>query len=127
MTSDVNDIETLDDCAALVNAFYESARRDPLLGPVFELRIAGHWPEHLARMTSFWATVLFAVPRYQGKPFERHVGLPIGPAHFARWTSLWSAEVDRRFAGPRAEHAKQAAQRMAQRLGAALAPASLST
>lgn len=115
----MKDIETIDDCGTLVQAFYRTARADALLGPVFESRIAGRWDEHLERMTRFWGTVLLALQLYDGKPVDRHVGLPIGPGHFGRWVSLWSAEVDQHFAGPRADLAKRAAQKMALRMGSA--------
>ncbi len=115
----MTDIESHADCRALVDAFYARARRDPLLGPVFESRIAGRWEEHLERMTRFWATVLFAAPLYAGRPLEQHAPLPIGPDHFARWLALWHDEVDQRFAGGRAEHAKRAAVKMSLRLGLA--------
>ena len=114
------DIETTQDCRTLVDAFYRTARQHPLLGPVLESRIDGHWEEHLERMTLFWETVLFARPRYSGKPLERHLGLPIGMEHFETWVGLWTAEVDRRFSGARADLAKHAATRMALRLSASL-------
>lgn len=110
------DLQTRDDCRALVEAFYEAARKDPLLGPVFESRIAGHWDAHLERMARFWATVLFATPLYFGRPVESHLGLPIAPVHFERWLRLWTAEIDRRWSGPHAEMAKRAAHRMSMRL-----------
>jgi hemoglobin len=115
----MKDIETYEDCVALVEAFYRRGRQDALIGPVFESRIAGRWDEHLETMTSFWVTVLFGVPRYAGRPLDRHAGLPIGAAHFARWLAIWHDEVDRRFAGERAELAKRAAMKMSLRMGAA--------
>lgn len=108
----MDDIETHEDCRKLVEAFYARARLDTLLGPVFESRVAGRWDEHLARMTRFWVTVLFAVPLYEGRPLERHAGLPIGPLHFSRWVALWCEEVEQRFSGQRAELAKRAAHKM---------------
>jgi hemoglobin len=116
-----SDIETLDDCHDMVERFYSAARADPLLGPVFAARLARSWPEHMDLMTRFWGAILFARPLYHGRPLERHAGLPIDERHFARWLSLWTATVDARFEGPRAEHAKAAARRMAARLGPALA------
>lgn len=113
----MNDIETVEDCGMLVEAFYRAARADPLLGSIFEARVS-QWPEHLERMTRFWATVLLTKPLYHGKPLERHVGLPLGPEHFARWLSLWSATLASLFVGPRAELARRAASKMAQRMGA---------
>lgn len=116
----MKDIETVDDCGALVSAFYGAARQDPLLGPVFESRLADQWDVHLARMTGFWASVLLTLPAYRGRPVERHRGLPIDRAHFTRWIALWCESVDRGWQGPRAEHAKLAASRMADRLVAGL-------
>lgn len=116
----MKDIETYEDCKALVDGFYDRARRDALLGPVFESRIAGRWDEHLERMACFWTSVLFAVPLYAGKPLDRHMGLPIGGRHFSRWVDLWTDEVARRFSGERADIAKRAALKMSERMGVAL-------
>ena len=110
------DIETPEDCAELVERFYANARNDVLLGPVFADRIQGHWPAHLATMGRFWATVLFQLPLYQGRPIDRHLGLPICESHFDRWLALWTAAVDARYAGPHAERAKEGARRMAARM-----------
>lgn len=112
----MNDIETHEDCRSLVTAFYERARQDSLLGPVFESRIAGRWDAHLERMTRFWVTVLFASPGYAGRPLDIHAALPIGPAHFSQWVNLWSDEVDRHFSGERAGLAKRAAIKMSLRM-----------
>lgn len=116
----MKDIETIEDCGELVEAFYTAARADALLGPVFEARLAGAWPEHLTVMTQFWASILFAASLYHGSPLQRHGGLPLTAGHFTRWVSLWHATVDTRYAGPRANHAKDAATRMAARLAPAL-------
>lgn len=63
--------------------------------------------------------MLFAVPVYAGRPLDRHIGLPLGSAHFSRWVSLWSEEVERHFSGERAECAKRAAIKMSLRMGLA--------
>ncbi|MBS2020522.1 MAG: group III truncated hemoglobin [Deltaproteobacteria bacterium] len=112
----MNDIETRDDVRTLVHAFYETTRRDPLLGGLFERRLAGRWEEHMERMTQFWMTVLFAVPLYAGRPLERHQGLPLGKEHFAQWLELWDAQITARYAGERADAARRAARRMATRM-----------
>ena len=44
--------------------------------------------------------------RYHGRPFPKHLPLPIGAAHFQRWLALFEATVNERFAGPKAEEAK---------------------
>ena len=48
----------LDDIKILVDTFYDKARQDTLLGPIFEGVIEDRWPEHLEKMYRFWQTVL---------------------------------------------------------------------
>jgi hemoglobin len=109
------DLETLDDARTLVHRFYDRVRHDALLAPVFAARVRD-WDSHLERMTLFWGAVLFARPLYHGRPTERHAGLPIGPAHYERWLTLWRDTVDEAFTGPRADHAKRGADKMAVKL-----------
>jgi len=117
------DLHTVDDCRVLVTRFYSAARNDELLGPVFTSRItdAEAWEHHLDTMARFWASILFAEPHYHGRPLDRHVGLPITPAHFDRWVKLWHEAVSATFEGPTADHAKAASLRMRDRLSNALA------
>lgn len=112
----MQDIETRQDCRELVERFYAQVLRDALLGPIFAARLDGHWPEHLAKMESFWTTVLLAEPLYAGRPLEAHLDLGIGAQHFERWLALWTETLDARFRGPHAEHAKRAAPHIAQRM-----------
>jgi hemoglobin len=118
----MRDLESLADCRVLVERFYATATRDPLLGPVFAARLSRTWPEHLDTMSRFWATVLFAERLYQGRPLDRHQGLPLAQPHFTRWLTLWTESVDALFNGKRAEHAKQGAARMAVRMAASMSP-----
>lgn len=74
----------------LVHRFYDKVRADPMLGPVFAARIAD-WGPHLARMVDFWSSVALMTGRYHGTPVPKHVGLPIGAAHFDRWLDLFRA------------------------------------
>ena len=111
----MTDLETVEDARTLVCRYYEGVRQDPLLAPVFGARVRD-WQAHLERMTLFWSAVLFARPLYHGRPAERHASLPIGPAHYERWLALWRETVDASFAGPRAEHAKRGADKMAVKL-----------
>jgi hemoglobin len=124
----MRDLETIEDCRALVERFYGVATRDPLLGPVFTARLARTWPEHLDTMTRFWGAILFAQPLYHGRPVARHEGLPLDAQHFARWLGLWTEAVDALFHGPRADHAKRGATRMAARIATTLsAPVTATT
>jgi hemoglobin len=74
--------------AALVDRFYDKVRADPLLGPVFDERVAD-WNVHKVLMASFWSTVALRSGHYRGNPLARHQPLPIGAPHFRRWLALW--------------------------------------
>lgn len=76
--------------AELVDTFYGRVRNDALLGPVFAAAIGDHWPEHLAKMSDFWSTVVLASRRYKGNPMLTHLSLPrLGREHFQRWLEHW--------------------------------------
>ena len=67
--------EALDEALirAVVHAFYDDVRRDPLLGPVFDARIAPEeWPHHLAKLCDFWSATLLRTGRYAGRPLPPH-------------------------------------------------------
>ena len=75
----------------LVDRFYERVRADAELGPVFNNAIHD-WPEHLARLTDFWHSVMLTSGRYKGQPVPVHMKhrAHMTPALFQRWLGLWS-------------------------------------
>lgn len=74
----------------LVDTFYSRVREDPVLGPVFEEKLAGHWHEHMPRMVAFWTKVLLDTGEFQGNVFGKHMALSgIGREHFVRWLTLF--------------------------------------
>jgi hemoglobin len=80
-----------DEIATMVHRFYDSVRRDPALGPVFDAHVAD-WDHHLAKMCDFWSSVLLGTARYRGTPMPKHVRLPdLTPALFRRWLELFHA------------------------------------
>ncbi len=80
--------------ALLVDTFYDVVRRDPILGPVFEKRVAD-WDRHLATMRDFWSAAACRTGRYSGRPINVHRRIPeIEAEHFPRWVSLWQQTVD---------------------------------
>lgn len=91
--------EALDEALirAVVHAFYDDVRRDPLLGPVFDARIAPEeWPHHLAKLCDFWSATLLRTGRYAGRPLPPHLTLPgLGEEHFRRWLRLFRDTVQR--------------------------------
>ena len=104
----------------LVDGFYAKVVEDALLGPVFNGFAHVDWPRHLPVMYDFWSSLLLGTTRYHGRPFPKHLPLPIGATHFQRWLALFRATVDELFAGPKAEEAKLRGQAIAQVFAARL-------
>jgi hemoglobin len=77
----------------VVRAFYDRVRRDPLIGPVFEHRIAD-WEPHLRQMFAFWSSVMLRTGRYRGEPMRKHAALPVDATHFDRWLELFDETVE---------------------------------
>ena len=71
----------------LVREFYGSARRDPIIGYLFDG--VEDWEAHIARITAFWSSVALMSGRYHGNPMAPHLKLPLEPSHFTRWLSLF--------------------------------------
>lgn len=112
-----DDLATRHDVIALVTAFYRRAFADETIGPIFTDVAQMDLAHHLPVITDFWETVLFNAGTYRRKMLAIHVALnarvALQEAHFARWLELWTATVDERFAGPKAELAKAQARRIA--------------
>ena len=72
----------------LVDRFYERARLDEEIGPIFNTTVED-WPSHLARLKDFWATVLMTSQTYKGNPLDLHLDMPIDRVHFKRWLALF--------------------------------------
>jgi hemoglobin len=73
----------------LVERFYAAIRQDELLGPIFAKHI-GDWPNHLARMKDFWASIMIESGRYSGNPMQKHIAIGgFDASLFARWRDLW--------------------------------------
>ncbi len=104
--------EQAQEIARLVDRFYEEARADAMLGPIFVDRVAD-WDRHLATMRTFWGTVAYRDGRYAGRPIDAHLPLAeLTPEHFARWLELWERTVDDVVESDIGEHLKLMAHRM---------------
>ena len=98
-----------DSITRLVHGFYADVRADPLLGPVFEKTLHGHWDAHLQRLVDFWSTVALGTRSFKGDVFGKHMALEgVTPAHFAAWVGLWQQHTSRLFA-PEVAHDLQVA------------------
>jgi hemoglobin len=114
MTPSRPDITTEADVRLLVDSFYAKVNQDALLDPVFNGFAQVDWPKHLPNMYDFWSGLLLGTSRYLGRPFPKHIPLPINATHFQRWVALFLTTVDELFAGPTAEQAKLRGQSIAQ-------------
>lgn len=108
------DIQNRNDIGLLVRTFYNKAREDNLLSPVFNKKISteDQWEQHFIKMTDFWETVLFATQAYRGNPFPMHFNIGITPDHFERWVSLFHQTVNEHFSGIKAEEVKERIEKM---------------
>ncbi|WP_438754520.1 group III truncated hemoglobin [Pararhizobium sp. O133] len=89
---------------ALVDAFYGRVKSHPQLGPVFDARLAGRWPEHMEKMKSFWSSVALRSGAYGGKPVQAHLGVAnMTPDLFPQWLALFSATLDDVVSSPQAK------------------------
>jgi len=77
--------------AAVVSTFYAKARRDEIIGPVFNRVVpSAHWPQHIQTITDFWSSMLLGTRRYMGRPMPKHIAIPeLSDAHFQRWLNLF--------------------------------------
>jgi hemoglobin len=100
---------------ALVDRFYAKARRDPLIGPVFNQAIED-WDEHLEKLCAFWSSVMLTSGRYKGNPMAAHMKLPIQPHFFERWLALWQETAGEMFAPEAAAAFHEKANRIAESL-----------
>jgi len=110
--------------AALVEDFYGKVQADDMLGPIFSARVHA-WDVHLARMTTFWGSIMRAETGYQssekGTPLQIHARLEeIDPTHFTRWLSLFEATTSDHFPDWAAQNIMRRARRMAVTLSAHL-------
>ena len=104
----------------LVESFYAKVRDNASLSPVFD-RVIKDWPPHLARMKSFWTTVLQNRAAYtqhpQGSPPQLHQAIEeLELAHFDEWLSLWDEVSNELFVAERASILQLRARQMARAL-----------
>lgn len=111
------DLDDPAEIAEMVRRFYADVAQDDLLGPVFADVARVDWSEHLPKLTAFWCRALLSMPGYEGNPYRAHQQIharsPLRREQFERWLDLFHDTVDVGWAGPRAEHAKALARKVA--------------
>lgn len=99
------DIKEKADIKYLLEIFYDKARRDNLLGPVFNDRIK-NWPEHIAVMSKFWESSLFGDGLDNEDSSQKHFDLFVENRHFDRWITLFQSTIEEEFTGRGADEAR---------------------
>ncbi|HEX2628109.1 MAG TPA: group III truncated hemoglobin [Chitinophagaceae bacterium] len=111
------ELESREDIELLVNTFYGSVKKNPVLRPIFEDIAKVDWPHHLPRMYAFWESVLFGEVAFKGNPMVAHIDLSrkteMGGQQFDTWLAIWDQTVDTLFTGKKAIEAKQKAHNIA--------------
>ncbi|WFR95418.1 group III truncated hemoglobin [Rhizobium tumorigenes] len=78
----------------LVEEFYQRIQVHPRLGPVFEARLSGRWPEHMEKMKRFWSSIALKTGAYGGKPVQAHASVEgLVPEMFPEWLGLFAATL----------------------------------
>ena len=114
----MTDIQSPEDLYNLVDSFYREAKKDEMLGPIFN-QFVDDWEPHVRKVASFWEATLFSLGSYKSNPIELHQKVDetldhsLVQEHFDRWVRIWHHSVDSMFSGARAEMAKQRANNIA--------------
>jgi hemoglobin len=108
-----NDIRNREDIAALVNAFYDKVKVNPVIGHFFSEVVDVNWEKHLPVMYDFWEGIVFGAAAYTGNPINAHKKVhalhAFSKADFEEWLRLFHQTVDEMYAGEKAELIKQRA------------------
>ncbi|MBL79850.1 MAG: preprotein translocase subunit TatC [Nitrosomonadaceae bacterium] len=103
----------------LVRSFYAKARKDPLLGPIFEAHVT-NWEAHFIQMNNFWSGNLLGTNRFSGAPMPKHLAIPnLRPELFEQWLKIFKQTTEELGNQPLQEHVNMLAYRIASRLWAA--------
>lgn len=124
-SSSIGDLDNRSAIHDVVVHFYREVVFDEILGPIFEEVAEVDWALHIPKLIDYWCRILLRLPGYTGSILDAHHHVhqrePLEPEHFDRWYSLWTQSIDSRWAGPKAELAKEHAARigrtLARRLG----------
>ncbi len=97
------DIETRDDIAFLMNAFYAEAKTDEVIGYIFTDIAKLDFEVHIPVICDFWESVLLNNPVYKGNVMLKHIDLDkkvkLLPEHFDRWAEIFLEKTNTHFEG----------------------------
>jgi len=122
ITADLMAATGIDDAMIerLVRTFYARVQADPLIGPIFAVRIAD-WDAHIVKLCAFWSSVALMTGRYHGAPMQAHLDLPVTAEHFDRWIAIFEATANELCPPQAASHFIDRARRIADSFELAMA------
>lgn len=114
------DLDSADRIAQFIDAFYAKVLGDALLAPVF-LEVADiDLAAHLPHIRDYWCKMLLGEPGYRRHMMARHRALDakatLTGSHYRRWLQLFEETLSEQASGPRAEHARTLARRIARNM-----------
>lgn len=106
----MKDLNSEQDIAMLMRAFYSKMIDDPTIGYIFTDVAKLDLEEHLPKLTAFWRNALFHTGGYKSNVVQIHRDLDalstLTPEHFKRWLFLLEETIDGYFCGDNAEKMK---------------------
>ena len=111
------DIEDREDLLNLLQAFYEKAFKDDLIGRFFTEVVPLDLKTHIPVIADFWEAIVFNTQGYSKNVMEVHQHIhqlsAIKKEHLDRWVHLFTETVDENFEGDKATLMKQRAKSVA--------------
>jgi len=105
------DLETREDIEQVLQAFYQQATQDILIGHFFTEVIKLDIQQHIPVIANFWEAILFGSRTYSKNVMEVHQHIhqlsAIRKEHLDRWVYLFTQTVDHFYEGEKANLMKQ--------------------
>lgn len=107
----MRDIETREDLVKLLEAFYQKAFADELIGHFFTKVVPLNLETHIPVIADFWEAIIFNKHTYKKNVMVVHQHIHhlshIKKEHLDRWVQLFTGIVDELFEGDKATLIKQ--------------------
>jgi hemoglobin len=107
----MRDIETREDLVHLLEAFYQKAFADELIGHFFTKVVPLNLETHIPVIADFWEAIIFNKHTYKKNVMVVHKHIHhlshIKKPHLDRWVQLFTGTVDEMFKGDKATLIKQ--------------------
>ncbi len=105
------DLENRGDIEMVLQAFYQKATQDPVIGHFFTKVIKLDIQQHIPVIAGFWEAVLFGSRTYSKNVMEVHQHIhqlsSIKKEHLDRWVQLFTQTIDQFYEGEKATLMKQ--------------------